>query len=152
MKPVLARWGFSITFIPKTVDGFLIIKCVLQHGGGHIQETEISLPFDTSGSKNDVQAIGSSMTYGMRYTAVAILAISTFDGIAPADMDGNIDTHITDVEAMALRDHCKVNEQDESRLCVYYSKYYSKPIEDFEHLPAGSVENVENKINELAAR
>src|SRR5690606_9193784 len=44
---------------------------------GHSEETTIFLPADTSGSKNSVQAVGSSTSYGKRYTASALLNITT---------------------------------------------------------------------------
>ena len=146
-KPVLAKWGFSLSFIPKTTDGYLTIKAVLQQNGGHVTETEINLPFDTSGNKNSVQAIGSTMTYGMRYTAVALLAISTFDGENPADLDGTLT--ITEEEAIEVRDYCNENNQDESRLCVYFTKYYKIPIGEFEDLPVGSVKTVKGQIDSV---
>jgi hypothetical protein len=44
---------------------------VLSHELGHSEETTMTLPLDTSGSKNNVQAVGSSTSYGKRYTATA---------------------------------------------------------------------------------
>jgi hypothetical protein len=35
------------------------------------------LPFDTSGSKNSIQAVGSSMSYGKRYLLFAMLNLVT---------------------------------------------------------------------------
>jgi hypothetical protein len=37
----------------------------------------MTLPLDTSGSKNNVQAVGSSTSYGKRYTATLLLNIRT---------------------------------------------------------------------------
>jgi hypothetical protein len=45
----------------------------------------MELPFDNSGSKNTVQAIGSSVSYGKRYVLCMLLNIST----GGEDNDGN---------------------------------------------------------------
>lgn len=50
---------------------------VLSHREGHFEETMLSLPMDTTGSKNNVQAIGSSISYAKRYTAGALLNITS---------------------------------------------------------------------------
>ncbi|HET9820175.1 MAG TPA: ERF family protein, partial [Rhodanobacteraceae bacterium] len=44
---------------------------------GHREETSITLPADTSGSKNAVQAVASSTSYGKRYTAGALLNLTS---------------------------------------------------------------------------
>lgn len=77
IRPLLDDYGFSVTF-KTTFEGELL--CVLgriSHRAGHSEETVIKLPFDTSGSKNDVQAIGSSVSYGKRYALCMLLNIAT---------------------------------------------------------------------------
>ncbi len=77
IRPMLDDYGFSVTF-KTTFEGELL--CVLgriSHRAGHSEETVIKLPFDTSGSKNDVQAIGSSVSYGKRYALCMLLNIAT---------------------------------------------------------------------------
>jgi hypothetical protein len=77
-RPVLSANGLALTFSIKTDTG-IVVTAELMHKSGHSKETSISLPTDTSGSKNAVQAIGSSQTYGQRYTAQAILGLSLGD-------------------------------------------------------------------------
>lgn len=86
ITPVLYEAGFVLTHRTSDMpDGRIRVTAVLMHVQGHREETSLVLPFDTSGSKNNVQAIGSSTKYGFRYTAVAILNIRTRD---QADDDG----------------------------------------------------------------
>jgi hypothetical protein len=47
------------------------------HRGGHSEEATKFYPADTSGSKNAIQAIGSSISYGKRYTASALLNLTS---------------------------------------------------------------------------
>lgn len=85
IRPVLAEHGFSLTFRVARADNEIIVTGVLAHRGGHREDTTITLPTDTSGSKNAVQAVGSSTSYGKRYTAFALLNITS----TGEDDDGN---------------------------------------------------------------
>ena len=77
VKPILAKHGFGISF-SVTQDGQLIkVKGKLSHREGHSESTEMALPADSSGSKNAVQAIASSVSYAKRHVLCAILNIST---------------------------------------------------------------------------
>lgn len=77
IRPVLAKHGFAITFRVGQVDNKINVTGVLSHREGHSEETTMSLPTDNSGSKNAVQAIGSSTSYGKRYTAAALLNLTS---------------------------------------------------------------------------
>lgn len=81
-RPALAANGLALTFSTNTSKDVVVVTAKLIHRSGHSQSTEIELPRDKTGSKNDVQAIGSSQTYGQRYAAQAILGLSLGD-----DMD-----------------------------------------------------------------
>lgn len=71
--PCLKRHGFSLTFRQEQKDAAICVTGVLSHKEGHSERTSITLPTDTSGSKNAVQAVGSSVSYGKRYTAGMLL-------------------------------------------------------------------------------
>lgn len=77
IKPVLSGHGFSLRFRIKQDGQKIAITGVLSHRGGYSEETTIELPIDTTGQKNAVQAIGSSQSYGQRYTARALLSLSS---------------------------------------------------------------------------
>jgi hypothetical protein len=76
ITPVLAKHGFVLTFRTGAgPEGRITVTGVLTHELGHSEESTMPLPLDTSGSKNNVQAAGSSTSYGKRYTATALLNI-----------------------------------------------------------------------------
>jgi len=79
IRPHLAKHGFSVSFRSSFPDGMLEVTGIIAHKSGHREETSMHLPFDKSGSKNDVQAIGSSVSYGKRYVLCMLLNISTSD-------------------------------------------------------------------------
>ncbi|MFG1399933.1 ERF family protein [Roseixanthobacter pseudopolyaromaticivorans] len=85
IQPVLFRHGFGLSFrLSAAPDGKQIVTCVLSHRDGHQEETSITLMHDSTGSKNSVQAVGSTISYGQRYTA---RALTNFQSRAREDRD-----------------------------------------------------------------
>ena len=77
IKPIMQTHGFAITFKVENVAAGLSVTGILMHRAGHREETTMLLPLDTSGSKNAVQAVGSSTSYGKRYVMSALLNLTT---------------------------------------------------------------------------
>jgi hypothetical protein len=86
IMPVLAAHQFGLSFRVFEQPGKVVVRAILSHSGGHSESTEFAYPFDASGNKNAIQAIGSATQYGKRYTASALLGIATKDD---KDDDGN---------------------------------------------------------------
>lgn len=76
IKPVLKRHGFALSFRMDCTEG-VSVTGVLSHCEGHEEQTTIKLPADASGNKNAVQAVASSVAYGKRYTAGALLNLTS---------------------------------------------------------------------------
>lgn len=108
IKPVLARHGFALSFRTPRNERGIEVEGVLSHRAGHRETTSLVLPADSSGSKNGVQAVASSVSYGKRYTAGALLNFTT----TGEDDDGNgavVTPRVTSVQAAqlaALLDRC----------------------------------------------
>ena len=101
IRPVLARHGFAISFRTPRNERGIEVEGVLSHRAGHREMTSLVLPADTSGSKNGVQAVASSVSYGKRYTAGALLNFTT----TGEDDDGNsavLTPRVTSVHAAQL--------------------------------------------------
>ena len=64
----------------------ITVTCTITHIQGHSESTSLTAPVDESGSKNAIQAIGSTVTYLCRYTLLALTGLATYD---IADDDGN---------------------------------------------------------------
>jgi len=80
VKTIIAKHGLFITFRTEfQSDDFLLVTAKITHQSGYSQETSMRFPFDNSGNKNDIQAVGSSISYGKRYTMSALLGIATHD-------------------------------------------------------------------------
>jgi hypothetical protein len=78
VDPVLARHGLSYRFRTEQ-DDRIKVTCVLSHRGGHSETNTLAGPADSSGSKNAIQAIGSTLTYLQRYTLTQALGLAASD-------------------------------------------------------------------------
>lgn len=116
IRPVLTMYGFGLSFRTGHTEKQITITAILSHREGHSEETTQSFPHDTSGSKNAIQAVGSSMQYGKRYTAGALLNLTSGE----TDNDGAGDKDlITDEQAMNLRELLESKGRDEKEFCKY---------------------------------
>lgn len=77
--PLLAKHGFSISYSTEMQDKQVIVTGKLSHRAGHSQSVSIPLPLDTSGNKQAIQAMGSTLSYGRRYALGLLLNIVTKD-------------------------------------------------------------------------
>lgn len=76
IMPVLTRHGFDLSYKNGLgPDGKVRVTTILTHIEGHSEDTYFDLPHDSSGSKNAVQAVGSSTSYAKRYGTLSILNI-----------------------------------------------------------------------------
>lgn len=100
IDPILSRHGLSYRFRTTQTDR-IAVTCVLSHRDGHSEETTLAGPPDASGSKNAIQAIGSTLSYLCRYslTQAVGLAITEDDDGKAAGGDGVI----SDEQAAEIR-------------------------------------------------
>lgn len=84
VDPVLGAHGLAYRFRTVQDDKNIRVTCVLSHRDGHYEETTLAGPADTSGNKNAIQAIGSTLTYLQRYSLTQALGLAAAD-----DDDGN---------------------------------------------------------------
>lgn len=85
IRAPLSDCGLSYRFEQKHDNG-VTVRCIVSHVDGHSESTTMTAMADTSGSKNSIQAIASTVTYLSRYTLTGALGIVTAD----ADMDGRL--------------------------------------------------------------
>lgn len=75
--PELGKYGLSHSWETVQQDGGLIqVTCRLSHEAGHSESVSLKSVPDTSGAKNSIQSIGSTVSYLERYTFLAILGMS----------------------------------------------------------------------------
>ena len=72
---VLTKHGLSLSFVVGGDNNKLTVRPVLQGHGWTEQGEAMPLPADDGPGRSKVQAVGSSVSYGKRYTAMAMLNI-----------------------------------------------------------------------------
>ncbi len=77
IRPLLCAEGFSLSFDSAAVDGRPVYTGTLAHAAGHSKTASMILPADTSGAKNGIQAIGSTVSYAKRYLVGMLLNVIT---------------------------------------------------------------------------
>ena len=85
IKPVLQKHGFSIRHRTEWPEkGTIRVVGVLAHESGHSETSSFEAPMDRSDYRSDIQSMGSTVSYGRRYTTIDLLNITT----AGEDNDG----------------------------------------------------------------
>ena len=77
IRPLLNAEGFALSFDSVWGEKLCTIIGKLSHAGGHSTAASIPLPLDTSGGKNGIQGMGSTLSYGKRYCVGMLLNIVT---------------------------------------------------------------------------
>lgn len=129
-SPHMLEHGFGISFRHSTTpEGKIVVTGILEHRDGHREENSIALIHDATGSKNPVQAIGSSLSYGMRYMGIMLL------GVASKEHDNNkgappVPETITDEQVVRLQTLIANVEADKEKFLKHMK------IETLEEMPA----------------
>ncbi len=85
IDPVLREFGlFTRWSTTATQSGKTRVTCIVTHIGGHSETSSMDVSPDKSGSKNEIQAEGSAITYAQRYTLCSLLGL-----VLSEDVDGN---------------------------------------------------------------
>lgn len=87
VKLILKKFGFAVrhrTEWPADKAGIIRIVGILSHEQGHSEESCFEAPMDRSDYRTDIQSMGSTVSYGRRYTTLDLLNIVTRN----ADDDG----------------------------------------------------------------
>lgn len=114
VDPIISDFGLSYRFRTRQ-DDKIHVTCILSHRDGHSEETTLSGPADTSGSKNAIQAIGSTLQYLQRYSLTQALGLATAE-----DDDGHaagLGETITDKQRDELLALLSETKSDVARFC-----------------------------------
>ncbi len=118
VDPILSEFGLSYRFKTTQLDK-ITVTCVLSHEDGHSEETTLSAPSDTTGNKNAIQAIGSTITYLSRYSLMASLGLSASeddDGRAAGKSEDQLRT-ITPEQVKTIQNLLEETDSDVETFC-----------------------------------
>ena len=137
IKPVLKKHGFALSFRTDFTDG-ISVTAVLSHSAGHSERTTIKLPADASGSKNAVQAVASSVSYGKRYTAGALLNLTSHG--EDDDAYRSVVEYITDEQIVVLREWLDSTGSNEDKFLKFLK------VESLAKIPAKAYDHALTEI------
>jgi len=137
IAPVLGRHRLSHSWGVHREGERIFVTCRLTHALGHSETITLDGPLDTSGSKNNIQSVGSTITYLERYTLLAITGLATED----QDDDGKQGegqppqpATITEEQQAKLKDALEATGRDEVKFKAWLK------VERFDQLPAHQFE------------
>jgi hypothetical protein len=131
-RPVAARHGLTWTWDTTVSDDLMHVTCKVQHIDGHSDSSTVSMPHESKAGSSPQQKYGSTQTYGMRYSLIAALGITTSDD----DVDGAAagDTErITDGQADFLKGLLKDGDANVAKFLEIYgiSSIEEMALKDF---------------------
>lgn len=143
VDPIISKHGLSYRFRTQQ-DDRIHVTCILSHEAGHSEETTLSGPSDTSGSKNAIQAIGSTLQYLQRYSLNQMLGLATGE-----DDDGRKaggDEMVSEDQVAELRALIMDVDADLPKLLAYLK------VERLEDIFADKFETVKRVIEQKRAK
>lgn len=147
IRPILARHGFALDFSTASIDGGIAVTAHLSHRTGYSKSATVPLPIDMSGAKNSIQGIGSSITYGKRYSAGLVLNLTSR---APGDADDDgkaagLGIVITPEQVETLRAEIVETGADLAAFLKYFR------VERLEDLPASQFDRARAALEKKKA-
>lgn len=126
LAPVLSKFGLTYRWETGQADNAIKVTCILTHVMGHSEAVTLQAPPDPSGGKNNIQAVGSTVSYLQRYTLLAATGLATAgqdqDGERPVDF-------ITEDEKVQLIELMKESGADTVKFLAYLQ------VPDIDQLP-----------------
>ena len=77
IDPVLSSCGLTYRWEQSQANNKIRVTCIVSHVDGHSESTWIEADSDQTGAKNNIQAIGSTITYLKRYTLEGALGLAS---------------------------------------------------------------------------
>lgn len=134
----LAKHNLSYRWETDQLDGGLIsVTCILTHTLGHSERVTLKAGRDESGGKNNIQAVGSTVSYLQRYTLLAItgLAAADQDDDGKHDGSGDDDVSITAEQKEQLIELIRQTNSDTKKLLAFVFPKADPPITNLDEIP-----------------
>jgi hypothetical protein len=134
VDPILAENGLSYRY-RSSIDGTTVaITCIVSHRLGHSEETTLCAGRDETGNKNNIQAVGSTVTYLQRYTLKLALGLAASD-----DDDGKASGKAADKE---IDETLKIDAEQTAKLTAA-GNFCGVGMKKFcEHYKIGKIEDL----------
>ena len=157
VKPILKKYKFALMVVsePNASGVGVVVRGTLsrvhetQYGkAAHVKNTIIAVPLENSGSKNNVQGIGSSLSYAKRYSVIQLLNI-----ISHAEVDDDRDGHGPKPKKGAAPAEAQQPDDAEANINGSQAKELTKAIADCGVGPATFLQKYQiEAVHELPAK
>jgi len=110
----LAEHGLTAGWKTTQEQGSVTVTCTITHKLGYSESTSLTAGADNSGTKNSIQALGSSISYLQRYTILSLTGLATHD----MDNDGQTSEpiqYVTVDQVTEITDKLKETKGDKVR-------------------------------------
>lgn len=146
VTPILAKHGLSYRFrTSSAVNEPVVVTCIVSHRDGHFEENTLTAGRDDSGNKNNIQAVGSTLTYLQRMTLKAALGLAASDDDDGAASAGSPDT-VSEEKLAQLIELAEAVSADKAAFCKYMK------IKSLADLPAKDFDRAVAALNKKGAQ
>lgn len=157
LRPLLGERGLFLTFdssIRAIEGGGIVVTGTLRHRSSHFISASIALAIDTGPGRNNLQAMGSALAYGKRYTAEMLLNIVRI-GVDDDSKTGGM-RFITAEQVATLRQKCEEAGRAEDYVLSRAFKQATildngqwRPPLSFEEVQVGGFEPTYNSLEQI---
>ena len=146
VQKVMSELGLSHRWKTTQNDQMITVECIVTHEQGYSESSSFTAPPDNSGAKNSIQAIGSTISYGQRYTLLSILGLSAFeddDARSAVNIEYITGSQIETINELLIKTDTKLGQ---------FLKFLK--VDSLEHVKVdnfvGAVNALETKIDKVA--
>ena len=115
INAALGEHGLSAAWTTEQGEKGVTVTCKITHVLGHFETTSLTAAHDSSGGKNAIQALGSTISYLERYTILALTGLATHD----MDDDGAGVEYIDEKQLSTLMDIADSKGVDKAKFLTY---------------------------------
>ena len=127
INTALGACGLSAAWTTDQTEKGVSVTCKITHVLGHFETTTLTAACDSSGGKNAIQALGSTISYLERYTILALTGLATHE--MDTDAQGEI-TYIDEKQLSTILDFINSKGVDTGKFLRYME------VDELELIPA----------------
>jgi len=140
VNPELSKYGLSASWDIEQ-NGIIKVTCKMTHELGHSETASMSAPADTSGAKNVIQQIKSTITYLKAVTFESITGLASTDANLDDDGTAGATTFIDDKQKNQILDLIADTGADIPKFLTYMK------VESLDVIPADQYQKAITALN-----
>lgn len=152
VDPILSKHGLSYRFRTSSdaKEATITMFCILSHKDGYSEENSLTAKNDVSGSKNPIQALGSTQTYLQRYTLKAALGLAAAkDNDARFANNSKLET-LSEEQVQRIQELIERTKTDVQKFCNHakVASIPEIPVKEFKSIERTLLIKLEKGLND----